>query len=83
MFYDLIKTLFVLFILASTDFRESIKNTNKADRIAGLTESGKYERNYLTVYDLMTHTEDMNVEDLYQYSVVSMFSLIAFLNKNE
>ena len=70
-----------LFILASTDFRKSVKNTNKAERIPGLTESGKYERNYLTVYDLMTHTEDMNIEDLYQYSLVSIFALIAFLNE--
>ena len=65
--------------MVSTDFRGSVKNTNKANRIPDITESGKYERNYLTVYDLMTHTEDMNIEDLYQYSIVSMFSLIALL----
>ena len=60
--------------LSSADFRESVRKTNKTERIPGLTESGKYERNYLTVYNLMTHTEDMNVEDLYQYSVVSDLS---------
>ena len=40
------------------------------DSIAGLTEEGRYERNYLTVYELMTHTDDMSTEDLYQYSTV-------------
>ena len=60
--------------MSSVDFRESVRKTNETEGIPGLTESGKYERNYLTVYDLMTHTEDMNIEDLYQYSVVSDLS---------
>ena len=66
----------VNFTLPSTDFRDSLKNGNRVDRIAGLTDWGKYERNYLTVYDLMTHTEDMTIEDLYQYSLVSSFPVV-------
>ena len=52
------------------DFRSSTKDSRTVDGIAGLTEEGRYERNYLTVYELMTHTDDMSTEDLYQYSTV-------------
>ena len=52
------------------DFRSSTKDLRTVDSIAGLTEEGRYERNYLTVYELMTHTDDISTEDLYQYSTV-------------
>ena len=57
----------------SLDFRQNLEKLRSEDRqIPGLTERGKYERNYLSVYDLMTHTEDMATEDLLKYSIVSI-----------
>nr|KAG5688677.1 hypothetical protein BaRGS_014388 [Batillaria attramentaria] len=38
--------------------------------VPGLTKEGRYERNYLSVYDLMTHAEDMQTEDMFQYSLL-------------
>ena len=40
--------------------------------IPGLTDSGVYDRNYLSVYDLMSHVEDMHTDDVVQYTLVSM-----------
>ena len=36
----------------------------------GLDKRGLYDRNYLTVYELMPHSENMQPEDLVQYTVV-------------
>ena len=38
--------------------------------VSGLTNDGQYERNYLTVYHLMTHSKDIPPQDLFQYSLV-------------
>ncbi|KAL3841918.1 hypothetical protein ACJMK2_020007 [Sinanodonta woodiana] len=42
--------------------------------VPGLDRDGQYARNYLTVFDLMTHTADMNTSDLFQYSMPLMKS---------
>lgn len=54
------------------DFREEFLNKpNDTSKLAlGLTAEGSYERNYLSVYSLMPHTDDMAIEDLYQYALV-------------
>lgn len=33
---------------------------------------GRYRSNYFSVYHLVTHVEDMHVEDTFQYSLVSV-----------
>ncbi|KAK7469794.1 hypothetical protein BaRGS_00036171 [Batillaria attramentaria] len=43
--------------------------------VPGLTKEGRYERNYLSVYDLMTHAEDMQTEDMFQYSLTAALLL--------
>lgn len=40
-------------------------------RLGGVREGGRYERDYLTVYDLMPHSGNMDTGDLFQYSLVS------------
>lgn len=52
-----------------TEFLQDEKQ--RSGRVPGLTPEGRYERNYLTVFDLMTHTDDMMLDDLFQYSLVS------------
>ncbi|KAK3592512.1 hypothetical protein CHS0354_013846 [Potamilus streckersoni] len=43
--------------------------------VPGLDRDGQYARNYLTVFNLMTHTEDMNTSDLFQYSMTAVLLL--------
>lgn len=54
------------------DFREEFlnKSSDPSKLALGLTQDGLYERNYLSVYSLMPHTDDMATEDLYQYTLV-------------
>lgn len=33
---------------------------------------GRYRSNYISVYHLVTHVEDMHVEDTFQYALVSI-----------
>ncbi|XP_025086995.1 SET and MYND domain-containing protein 4-like isoform X3 [Pomacea canaliculata] len=47
----------------------------RSGRVPGLTPEGRYERNYLTVFDLMTHTDDMMLDDLFQYSLTAALLL--------
>ena len=41
-------------------------------RIAGVTSQGKYGNNYRSVYELMSHTQDIEPEDMRQYSKVAL-----------
>ena len=54
------------------DFLEQRGRGGGRGIVPGVTEEGRYERNYLSVYDLMTHTSDMVTDDLFQYSLVSV-----------
>ncbi|XP_076450238.1 protein-lysine N-methyltransferase SMYD4-like [Babylonia areolata] len=45
------------------------------EAIPGVTQEGRYERNYLSVFDLMTHTDDMVIDDLFQYSLTASLLL--------
>ena len=54
------------------DFLEQRGRGGGCGIVPGVTQEGRYERNYLSVYDLMTHTSDMVTDDLFQYSLVSM-----------
>ena len=44
----------------------------ESNQIPGVTSSGQYEWNYLTVFALMPHIDDMHSEDLVQYGLVSL-----------
>ena len=54
----------------NTKSEESAANNEKL--IPGLTSEGQYERNYLSVYELMPHADNMAPEDLFQYTMVSI-----------
>ncbi|XP_060575894.1 SET and MYND domain-containing protein 4-like [Ruditapes philippinarum] len=52
------------------DFKAE-QNTIKVKDTMGLDENGQYTGNYQPVYNLMTHCEDMTVEDLFQYTMTA------------
>ncbi|KFM73273.1 hypothetical protein X975_20877, partial [Stegodyphus mimosarum] len=37
---------------------------------------GRYRSNYFSVYHLVTHVEDMNVEDTFQYALTALLLLM-------
>lgn len=47
--------------------RQRVGKHTLGQSMAGLDERGRYCRNYLTVYDLLTHLDDTLPEDLLQY----------------
>ncbi|KAK7098507.1 SET and MYND domain-containing protein 4-like [Littorina saxatilis] len=57
------------------DFLKEKDRTGAQNAIPGVTKEGRYERNYLSVYDLMTHTADMTTDDLFQYSLTASILL--------
>lgn len=63
----------ILFDLS--DFRSKLTTEfyQNADRIGGIGTDGTYDRTYLSVYDLMTHSEDIETEDSFQYTLVNIF----------
>ena len=57
------------------EFAETQGATNTAvcedgSQFPGVTSDGTYECNYVAVYHLMSHSEDMLPEDLFQYTLV-------------
>ena len=42
------------------------------NRIGGVLEDGTYDKTYLSVYDLMTHSDDIEIVDSFQYSLVRL-----------
>ncbi|KAL8614446.1 hypothetical protein ACOMHN_007782 [Nucella lapillus] len=62
------------------DFLEQREEGCAPGSIAGVTEEGRYERNYLAVFDLMTHSQDMAVEDLFQYSLTANLLLAILIH---
>jgi len=42
------------------------------NRIGGVLEDGTYDKTYLSVYDLMTHSDDIEIVDSFQYSLVML-----------
>ena len=62
------------FAIFCEDFREEydrlLHSEGGSNRLPGVSVNGKYERNYLTVYELMPHSEHMEVDDLFQYTMV-------------
>ena len=58
------------------DFQKDMEGEvlpTESNQIPGVTSSGQYERNYLTVFALMPHIDDMHSEDLVQYGLVSAY----------
>lgn len=53
---------------------------NQRGAVAGLTSEGRYERNYLSVFDLMTHEHDMQTADLLQYSLTAALLLAVLVH---
>ena len=60
------------FSFAFSDFHKNFpqfqERSNKG--IPGLDSEGNYDRGYETVYQLMPHSDDMQPEDLLQYTMV-------------
>ncbi|GAB1600499.1 SET and MYND domain-containing protein 4-like [Argonauta hians] len=58
------------------DFQKSYpQDTCHKPDIAGLTVDGHYETNYLSVYELLTHSDLLAVEDNLQYTVTAVLLL--------
>ncbi|XP_069133259.1 SET and MYND domain-containing protein 4-like [Argopecten irradians] len=63
------------------EFKESLKKLSDQERqsgkekIGGVSEDGVYGRGYLTVYDLMPHSQNLVTEDLFQYSLTACLLL--------
>ena len=69
LFYCLLKYILNDIIKASiSEFQATYKPSDPR----GLTSDGKDNRNYLAVYELMPHIEDMPTEDLIQYAMVKL-----------
>ena len=51
------------------------------DSLPGIAADGKYKRDYLTVYDLMPHTNDLQTGDLLQYALVSTRVTVIIMNQ--
>ena len=54
-----------------TEFMKKQSTVESSQKYKGFDETGTYCRSYQSVYDLMTHTEDMDTEDLLQYTLVN------------
>ncbi|XP_033753100.1 SET and MYND domain-containing protein 4-like [Pecten maximus] len=62
-------------------FKEKLQNLSDQERqsgkvrVGGVSEDGIYGRGYLTVYDLMPHSQHLVLEDLFQYSLTACLLL--------
>ncbi|XP_074659911.1 protein-lysine N-methyltransferase SMYD4-like [Tubulanus polymorphus] len=53
-------------------FHERLKSGSSSTAAPGFTEDGKYLNDYEAVYSLLTHTEKLNVDDLFYYSMTAV-----------
>lgn len=67
----LIVLIFLTFSLL-LDFKSKKVDSVCPKKTAGLTKAGQYDVNYLSVYMLMAHSNNMLAEDLLQYAMVSI-----------
>lgn len=56
------------------DFKSKLDSASPT-KTPGLNESGQYDTNYLTVYMLMAHSNDLLAEDLLQYAMTAALLL--------
>ena len=61
---------------------DATKPGSDPDIVPGLTEEGTYALNYLSVYELMPHDDNIQAEDLFQYSLVRMLALTHSLHNH-
>ncbi|KAL4224683.1 hypothetical protein ACF0H5_015380 [Mactra antiquata] len=57
------------------DFRKKHENDIQNKQVPGFDENGQYCHNYLTVYKLMTHIQNMDTKDLFQYTLTAQLLL--------
>ena len=54
-----------------SDFQKELQCLNSdTDRMGGVNKEGRYERGYLSVYDLMSHIDNIAISDRYMYTMV-------------
>ncbi|XP_021368116.1 SET and MYND domain-containing protein 4-like [Mizuhopecten yessoensis] len=65
------------FVLEFKKTLQSLEEQKKSGilRIGGVSEDGTYGRGYLTVYDLMPHSQHLVIDDLFQYSLTACLLL--------
>ncbi|CAG5133463.1 unnamed protein product [Candidula unifasciata] len=65
------------FLTQQSKYRQSEKASEK-----GINPDGKYDRSYLTVYDLMTHEDSTSSQDMLQYSLTAALLLMTLVHAN-
>ncbi|BFZ15710.1 hypothetical protein BsWGS_18749 [Bradybaena similaris] len=63
------------FLTHQSKYRQSDEASTK-----GISPEGKYDRSYLTVYDLMTHEEHTSSQDMLQYSLTAALLLMTLMH---
>ena len=66
------------------DFRRSLATGGREERVSGLDSRGQYCRNYLTVYELMTHATHMDTDDLLStpwYFCIHLYKAFSLVNR--
>ncbi|XP_046552424.1 SET and MYND domain-containing protein 4-like isoform X2 [Haliotis rubra] len=64
-----------IILTAGLQFLLAFSDQDRDSVIRGLTVGPKYQRDYLAVHDLLTHEQDMEAEDLFQYSLTAYLLL--------